>query len=126
MRTKGQPLRIHMSQLSLIDRYMLRRVAWPLAAGLFICMVVQLLQQLIHLLDLFANRGGPGSVIVRMLGNLVPQYLSVAIPAALFVAILYTIFRMSMDSELDAIRGSGVSLRRLAVPVMALAVLLTV
>lgn len=114
-----------MLQLSLIDRYMLRRMTGPLAAGLVIGMVVLLFQQLVHLLDLFANRGGPGPVILRMLGNLVPQYLSVAMPAALFVAILYTTFQMSKDSELDAIRGSGVSLRRLAVPMMAVAVLLT-
>ncbi|HKY82547.1 MAG TPA: LPS export ABC transporter permease LptF, partial [Sphingobium sp.] len=118
--------RIQMLHLSLIDRYMLRRMAGPLAAGVFLGMVVLLLQQLIHLLDLFANRGGPGQVILRMLGNLVPQYLSVAIPAALFVAILYTVFRMSMDGELDAIRGSGLSLQRLAVPVMAVAVFLTI
>ncbi len=115
-----------MLRLSLIDRYMLKRVAWPLAAGLLIGLVILLLRQLIHLLDLFTNRGGPGLVILKMLGNLVPQYLSVVIPAALFVAILHAVLRMSQDSELDAIRGSGVSLRRLAVLMMALAVLLTV
>ncbi|HKP26010.1 MAG TPA: LPS export ABC transporter permease LptF [Dongiaceae bacterium] len=115
-----------MLQVTLIDRYILRRVSGPLAAGLLIGMVVLLLQQLIRLLDLFANRGGPGRIILKMLGDLVPQYLSVAIPAALFVAIFYVMFRMSQDSELDAIRGSGMSLRRLAVPIVAVAVLLTV
>ncbi len=126
MLTKVRLGRIQMLQLSLIDRYMLRRMSGPLAAGLLLGMFVLLLQQLIHLLDLFANHGGPGLVILRMLGNLVPQYLSVAIPAALFVAILYTVFQMSKDSELNAIRGSGVSLLRLAAPMMAVAVLLTI
>lgn len=115
-----------MFRLSLIDRYILKRVTWPLSAGMLICMAALLLQQLIRLLDLFANRGGPVTVVLKMLGNLVPQYLSIAIPAAFFVAVLYAVLRMSNDSELDAIRGSGISLRRIAAPMMVIAVLLTV
>lgn len=62
-----------MIRLSVIDRYMLKRVTWPLAAGILIGMAALLLQRLIRLLDLFANRGGPMMVILKMLGNLVPQ-----------------------------------------------------
>jgi lipopolysaccharide export system permease protein len=112
--------------LSLIDRYILKRVTWPLAAAILIGMAALLLERLIRLLDLFANRGGPLTLILRMLGNLVPHYLSIAIPAAFFVGILYAVLRMSNDSELDVMRGSGISLRRLAAPMMVMAVLLTV
>jgi lipopolysaccharide export system permease protein len=112
--------------LSLIDRYMLKRIAWPLAGGLVIGMGALLLQQMIRLVDLLANRGSPATLLLAMLGNLVPQYLSVAIPAALFIAVLYATSRMSNDSELDAMRASGVSLRRLAAPMMVLAALLTI
>ena len=107
-----------MIRLSVIDRYMLKRVTWPLAAGILIGMAALLLQRLIRLLDLFANRGGPMMVILKMLGNLVPQYLTTAVPAAFFIAILYATLRMANDSELDVIRGSGISLRRLAAPMM--------
>ena len=69
-----------MIRLSVIDRYMLKRVTWPLAAGIPIGMAALLLQRLIRLLDLFANRGGPMMVILKMLGNLVPQYLTTAVP----------------------------------------------
>ncbi|HEY1383405.1 MAG TPA: LptF/LptG family permease, partial [Dongiaceae bacterium] len=100
--------------LSLIDRYILKRVTWPLAAAILIGMAALLLERLIRLLDLFANRGGPLTLILRMLGNLVPHYLSIAIPAAFFVGVLYAVLRMSNDSELDVMRGSGISLRRLA------------
>jgi len=112
--------------LSLIDRYILKRVTWPLAAAILIGMAALLLERLIRLLDLFANRGGPLTLILRMLGNLVPHYLSIAIPAAFFVGILYAVLRMSNDSELDVMRGSGISLRRLAAPMMVMAVLLTI
>jgi lipopolysaccharide export system permease protein len=103
-----------MVRLSVIDRYMLKRVAWPLGAGILIGTAAQLLERLIGLLDLVANRGGPLTLMLKMLATLVPQYLTVIIPAAFFVAILYATLRMSNDSELDIIRGSGISLRRLA------------
>ena len=115
-----------MVRLSVIDRYMLKRVTWPLGAGILIGTAAQLLERLIGLLDLFANRGGPLTMILKMLANLMPQYLTITIPAAFFVALLYATLRMSNDSELDVIRGSGISLYRLAAPVMAMAVILTV
>ena len=112
--------------LQLIDRYVLKRVSWPLAGAILIGMAALLLERLIRLLDLFANRGGPLTLILRMLGNLVPHYLAIAIPAAFFVGILYATLRMSNDSELDVMRASGLSLRRLAAPMMAMAVVLTI
>src|SRR5919108_1044101 len=115
-----------MFRLSLIDRYMLKRVSWPLAAAIVIGMGALLLERLIRLLDLFANRGGPLTLILKMLGNLVPHYLAIAIPAAFFVGILYATLRLSNDSELDVMRGSGLSLRRLAAPMLVMAVVLTV
>jgi lipopolysaccharide export system permease protein len=115
-----------MFRLSLIDQYMLKRVSWPLAGAIVIGMGALLLERLIRLLDLFANRGGPLTLILKMLGNLVPHYLAIAIPAAFFVGILYATLRMSNDSELDVMRASGLSLRRLAAPMMVMAVVLTV
>ncbi|WP_119305042.1 LPS export ABC transporter permease LptF [Dongia deserti] len=115
-----------MFKLSLIDRYMLKRVCWPLAGAIVIGMAALLLERLIRLLDLFANRGGPLTLILKMLGNLVPHYLAIAIPAAFFVGILYATLRLSNDSELDVMRASGLSLRRLAAPMLVMAVVLTV
>jgi lipopolysaccharide export system permease protein len=115
-----------MLKLSLIDRYMLKRVCWPLAGAIVIGMAALLLERLIRLLDLFANRGGPLTLILKMLGNLVPHYLAIAIPAAFFVGILYATLRLSNDSELDVMRASGLSLRRLAAPMLLMAAVLMV
>ena len=90
-----------------IDLYILKRVALPLAATVGIAMAALLLERLIRLLDLFANRGGPMNIVLKMLANLVPHYLGIAVPAALFVGVLYASMRLSSDSELDAMRASG-------------------
>lgn len=113
-------------QLQLVDRYVLKRVCWPLAAAVLFAMAALLMERLIRLLDLFANRGGPLNLILKMLGYLVPHYLAIAIPAAFFVGVLYATMRMSTDSELDAFRASGVSLRRLSAPIFALAVIMMI
>jgi lipopolysaccharide export system permease protein len=110
--------------MRLIDAYILRRVLMPLLAAVGIAMAALLMQRLIHLLDLFANRGSPLSIILKMLGNLVPFYLGIALPAALFIGVLYAGSRLSSESELDAMRASGLSLMRLIAPVLALAVVL--
>jgi lipopolysaccharide export system permease protein len=110
--------------MRLIDAYILRRVLMPLLAAVGIAMAALLMQRLIHLLDLFANRGSPLSIILKMLGNLVPFYLGIALPAALFIGVLYAGSRLSSESELDAMRASGLSLLRLIAPVLALAVVL--
>jgi lipopolysaccharide export system permease protein len=112
--------------MRLIDGYILRRVLMPLLAAVGIAMAALLMQRLIHLLDLFANRGSPLSIILKMLGNLVPFYLGIALPAALFIGVLYAGSRLSNDSELDAMRASGMSLLRLMVPILALAAVLVV
>ncbi|MBI2253846.1 MAG: LPS export ABC transporter permease LptF [Proteobacteria bacterium] len=109
-----------------IDIYILKRVALPLLATVGIAMAALLLERLIRLLDLFANRGGPLNIVLKMLANLVPHYLGIAVPAALFVGVLYASMRLSSDSELDAMRASGLSLRRLLMPILALSIVLAI
>jgi len=109
-----------------IDLYILKRVALPLLATVGVAMAALLLERLIRLLDLFANRGGPMNIVIKMLANLVPHYLGIAVPAALFVGVLYATMRLSSDSELDAMRASGLSLRRLMAPILALSVVLVI
>nr|WP_298684746.1 LPS export ABC transporter permease LptF [uncultured Dongia sp.] len=109
-----------------IDLYILKRVALPLLATVGVAMAALLLERLIRLLDLFANRGGPMNIVIKMLANLVPHYLGIAVPAALFVGVLYASMRLSSDSELDAMRASGLSLRRLMAPILALSVVLVI
>ncbi|WP_395020256.1 LPS export ABC transporter permease LptF [Dongia sp.] len=112
--------------MRLIDGYILRRVLLPMLAAVGIAMAALLMQRLILLMDLFANRGVPFSLVLEMLGNLAPFYLGIALPAALFIGVLHAGSRLSSDSELDAMRAGGMSLLRLMLPVLALAAVLAV
>jgi lipopolysaccharide export system permease protein len=109
-----------------LDRYILAKTLWPLFACIAIALIAMLLERMVRLLDLLVDRGGPFYLVLKMLANLIPHYLGLAIPAAFFVGILLAVMRLSSDSELDAIHTMGVGLHRLLASLMGLAVVLTI
>jgi lipopolysaccharide export system permease protein len=109
-----------------IDAYVLRKTLGPLLACIAIALVAMLLERMLRLLDFMVDKGGPFYLVLKMLANLIPHYLGLAIPVAFFVGILLAVMRLSSDSELDAIHAMGVGLRRLLIPLMGLAVALLV
>src|SRR5215813_10556711 len=109
-----------------IDRYVLAKTLGPLLACIAIALIAMLLERMLRLLDFMLDKGGPFYLVLKMLANLIPHYLGLAIPAAFFVGMLLAVMRLSGDSELDAIHAAGVGLRRLLLPLVGLAVLLLV
>ncbi|MDH3660510.1 MAG: LptF/LptG family permease, partial [Alphaproteobacteria bacterium] len=77
----------------------------------------------VRLLDLVATKNTPFDVVGKLLLNLVPHYLSLALSAAFFIAVLMAVIRLREDSELDALYAGGVSLYRIARPIFGLACL---
>ncbi|MFZ5608784.1 MAG: LptF/LptG family permease [Pseudomonadota bacterium] len=96
-----------------IDRYLFRQVIVPMLATLCIAAILLLLEKMLRLFDFVVNEGGPISVVWRMLANLVPQYLSLAIPIGLFLGVLLGFRKLALNSELDALIGTGISHDRL-------------
>ncbi|MBK5912709.1 LPS export ABC transporter permease LptF [Rhodothalassium salexigens] len=102
-----------------LDRYLVRSVAGPFALTLVIAVLLLLLEQMLRLFDFVINENGPADVVWAMLLHLLPEYLGTALPLAAFIAMLAAARRLSRSSELDVIRGAGVSLRRLVRPLYA-------
>jgi lipopolysaccharide export system permease protein len=107
-----------------LDRYVLAKTLWPLVATAGVALLALLLERSVRLMDLLVNKGGPLYLMLRMLANLIPHYLGMAMPAAFFIGVLLAAMRMTSDSETDVINASGVSLQRVLAPIIALAVLL--
>ena len=98
----------------------------PLVVAMGIGLLVLLSERLVRLLDVTLGKKNSIAVIFELLGYLVPHYLELAIPAALFLGLLFGFNRMSKDSEIDAFLAGGVGLHRLAQPVIALALALAI
>jgi lipopolysaccharide export system permease protein len=109
-----------------IDRYIMVITLRPLVACVGVALITLLLERMVRLIDLVTNKGGTFYLVLRMLADLVPHFLTMAIPLAFFIGVLLAAIRLSADSEIHAVYGMGIGLGRLLVPVMATAVMLMV
>ena len=112
--------------LKKIDKYILRETILPLLVTLGISAMLLLLEKMLSLFDFVINQGGPIDIVWRMLGNLMPQYLTLVLPLSMFLGVLLAIRKLALSSELDALLASGVSLNRLIVPSLYVALFLLV
>ncbi len=105
--------RPQLGMLTRTDRYIARLIAVPLIATLTVAAMLLLLDKMLRLFDFVASEGGPVSVVWRMLANLLPEYLSLGIPIGLMLGILLAFRKLAQSSELDVMRGVGLSYGRL-------------
>jgi len=99
--------------LALVDRYLARNIAVPLIGTLVLAAMLLVLDKMLRLFDFVINAGGPVSVVWRMLANLLPEYFSLGIPIGLLLGIILAFRKLALSSELDAMRGIGISYGRL-------------
>jgi LPS export ABC transporter permease LptF/LPS export ABC transporter permease LptG len=103
--------------MRLLDRYIGREVAAHAVLGLAIFTFVFFVPQLVRLMELVVRHsGGIGMVMLLFLCTL-PPVLIFTIPMAVLVGVLIGLGRLSSDSEIVALHASGISLRRLLVPI---------
>ncbi len=95
--------------LTATDRYIARLIAIPLTSTLVIAAMLLVLDKMLRLFDFVAAQGGPVSVVWRMLANMLPEYLALGIPIGLMLGILLGFRRLALSSELDVLRGVGLS-----------------
>lgn len=113
--------------MNLVDRYILRAIATPLLLALGVAAMLLMIEQMLRLFDFVLAQQGPVSVVWRMLANLVPHYMGLALPLGTFLGIMLAFRKLSLSSELDALSSSGASFGRLMRPIyMLVAVLMAV
>jgi len=74
-------------------------------------------------MEMVIDKGVPVGQILGLLANLLPAFLVLTIPVALLIGVLLAFGRLSAESELVAMKASGVNLSLLMRPVLVLALL---
>ena len=69
-----------MKYLTATDRYIFRLVLMPMLGIFALAASLLLLEKMLRLFDFVAVEGGPVAVVFKMLGALIPEYASLAIP----------------------------------------------
>jgi lipopolysaccharide export system permease protein len=111
--------------LPMVDRYLLKLMAPPMAAALAVVLIALLLERILRLFNLLAASNARFELILDMVSNLVPHYLGLALPAAFFISVFLVIARLGDNNEVDALLASGMSITRLALPFMGVGAFLT-
>lgn len=96
-----------------LDRYIFRLTIVPMLGVFALAASLLMLDKMLRLFDFVAVEGGPIGVVFKMLGALIPEYASLAIPLGLLLGILLAFRKLATSSELDVMRAVGLSYWRL-------------
>ncbi len=110
---------------SRLDRYVLGEILGPLGLGFLVYTFILLLQFLFSSAEMIIRRGLPASIVGQLLLYSLPNIVVLTIPMALLLGVLVGIGRLASDSELIALRSTGMSIYRLLRPVLLLSAVLT-
>jgi lipopolysaccharide export system permease protein len=106
------------ARIGLLDLYLVRGVAGPFAVIFGAVAIALLLERALRLIHELAASGADIGYFLPLLGQLVPYYLELAVPLAFMAALMLLVARLDERLELEAMLASGVSLARIAAPLV--------
>ncbi|HLS48136.1 MAG TPA: LptF/LptG family permease, partial [Gemmatimonadales bacterium] len=104
--------------MRLLSRYLLARLAAPFAFALAALTGFMLLNQVARRFDQLAGKGLDWTVIGEVFLLCIPFILALTLPMAVLVAVLSAFSNLAADSEITAMRASGVSVPQILRPVL--------
>ena len=111
--------------MSILDKYILTQLTRRLTVALSIVLLTLVFERILRLFEFVADNNGAFGLVLQMAARLLPHYLGLALPAAFFVSILLLMAQLSENSEIEVAQGAGLSLARLARPLIVFGVVLS-
>lgn len=105
--------------MKLIDKYLIKLLTAPVFYCLSGFMLIMVISEIFGDMDRILDAKPPWYVILRFYISILAPYLKFLIPAALMLGTLYTLYGLTRNSELVAMRASGISIYRLVRPILA-------
>lgn len=109
-----------------IDRYILAEVTSPFIGGVAFFIFLFMMFRALNLAEFLIVHGVAGLTLLRLTGLMILTFMPAVLPVAFLIAILTGFGRLSADSEIVALKSSGLSLLRLSLPVTAFATLIVI
>src|SRR5258706_2610434 len=109
--------------MRLLDRFLLRELAIPLAYCLAGFLLFWISFDLFSELDDFQENHLLAKDILELYWVRLPDLLTVVLPIAFLLALLYTLANHSRHHEITAMRSAGISLWRICVPYLVVGIL---
>jgi lipopolysaccharide export system permease protein len=109
--------------MNTVSAYVFRQALGPLLAILGALCAIAILTQGLNQLDIIITNRNAGFAFAWVTILTLPQLISLILPMAVFIAVVYALNRMQSDSEVAVLYGAGVSRQRIARPIIQMAVL---
>jgi lipopolysaccharide export system permease protein len=109
-------------RIPIIDRYVAREIVAPLMLGVTLLTFALVTGRLLKLTEMVVNRGVSLHDVLLMVAYIMPSFFELTFPMAVLLGVLLGFGRMSAERELIAARACGISLYRLAIPVLAIGI----
>lgn len=111
--------------MKVLDRYIISEMAGPFFIGVVGFIMVMTVDLLFTLADLIVNKGVPLLAVLRLLLYKLPSILVLTFPVSTLFSTAMALGRMGKDNELVALRTSGISLFRIARPIILVGLLVS-
>jgi len=106
--------------------YILREIIPPAGVGIIVFTFTLLVQRILRLMDLIINKGVSPLDVAKIFLYILPPFLVLTIPMSFLLGILVGFSRLSQDSEVVAMKASGLSIYRMLVPVVAVSLVCSI
>ena len=104
-------------------RYIINEI-WPtFLASLFVFIFIMVAARMLSITELIVTRGVRVTQVIGMVVFLLPDILTFALPAVTLMSVVIAFLRLSVDSEIIALKSSGISLYQMLPPVVAFSLL---
>ena len=110
----------------IIDRYLLKEHIGFIFIGLAVAATLSVMVDLLQTLDRYLRVKPPFGYILEHFVYKLPADLNQGLPIIMLVATIFLFLTLARHHELDALKAAGVSVYRVAAPILLLGVLVTV
>ena len=109
----------------ILRKYCLRELVIPFLISLVLFTFIFMVGNLIKVADLLVNKGVSIFDVLKILALTVPSVLGFILPTGTLAAVLLVFGSFAQNNELIAMKASGINLCKVALPVVAVAFLLS-
>ncbi|MEE9166011.1 MAG: LptF/LptG family permease [Candidatus Neomarinimicrobiota bacterium] len=109
-----------------IDLYIIRQFSWILIMSLITFLVLFVIMDLVENLDRFIDADAPVRVIGMYYLYSCPWFVKIGLPMAVLISTVSATGLLARRNELTAMKASGISLYRIATPLIASAIIISI
>jgi lipopolysaccharide export system permease protein len=101
-----------------ITKYIAKEQLYPFLTGFIFFTFILMLQQFFSLADLLINKNVKIFLVIKLFLIILPITMSLTVPMSVLFSSIMALARLSGDSEITALRASGISIYRIIKPVI--------